>query len=554
MRLVVPRAPMVALLTESPVLLLVVVAALGYVLGRIRVLGTRLGVAAVLFAGLGVGALDPALALPEFTVALGLVLFVYTIGLSSGPGFFASFRRKGVRDNVLAVGVLLGGAGLAAALAVALDLPAAVATGMYTGATTNTPALAAVLDYVASYVPPDVAARIADEPVVGYSLAYPVGVVGSIVAIAVAQRAWRIDYAAEAARVRGHESIPEAVDRRTVRVTRPEATEPSVGELADRYGGAVRFGRVQREGQRLPAPGDHLREGDLVSVVGAPDALDRVAADLGAEDGAPLVVDRGQVDYRRVFVSSHEVAGRRIGDLGLMDRFGAVVTRVRRGDVEWLARDDTVLEPGDRVRVVAPTAALPAVSRFFGDSYKALSEIDLLTFSLGLAAGLLVGLVPVPLPGGLTFRLGLAGGPLVVGLVLGTLGRTGPLVWHLPYSGNLVLRQFGLVLFFAGIGTRSGHTFLTTLTETGGAAIVAAGAAVTFASAVAALWIGRKVLRMPMGLLIGIVAGIQSQPAVLSYALDQSGDDLPNVGYTTVFPVAIILKILLAQILLASLL
>ena len=540
---------MIRLLAESPVLLLAVVGALGYLLGQVKVRGSGLGIAAVLFAGLAVGALDPALALPEFTVALGLVLFVYTIGLSSGAGFFASFRRAGLRDNLFATGVLLGAAGLAAAAATALGLSAAATAGLYTGALTNTPALAATLDYVATYLPADVAARVADEPVVGYTLASPVGVAGTIAALAVARRLWRDEGPAAEA--------PPDVDRRTVRVTRPEATEPSVGELAERYGGDVRFGRVQPAedgaGQRLPGPADHLREGDLVSVVGTPDALRRVADDLGAEDDAPLVHDRAQVDYRRIVVSSHDVVGRTVGELDLGGRFGAVVTRVRRGDVEWVARDETVLEPGDRIRVVAHPDALPAVTRFLGDSYRALSEIDLFTFSLGLMAGLLVGLVPVPLPGGLTFRLGLAGGPLLVGLVLGKLGRTGPLVWHLPYSGNLVLRQFGLVLFFAGVGTRSGHTFLTTVTETGGLGLVAAGAVVTFATAAATLWVGHRFLRVPFGRLSGMVAGVHTQPAVLSYALEQSGDDEPNVGYATVFPIATIVKILLAQLLLASL-
>lgn len=545
---------MVDLLVDSPVLLLVVVAALGYGLGQIKVKGSGLGVAAVLFAGLAVGALDPEIGLPPFAVELGLALFVYTIGLSSGPTFFASFRRKGLRDNGLALGVIAWGAVLATGAAWVAGLPAAVAAGLFTGALTNTPALAGALEYIATYLPPEVAAQIADEPVVGYSITYPFGVVGTIAALAVAQRLWRIDYAAEAARVTDASVAPDAVDARTVRVTRPEATAPSVGELADRYGGEVRFGRVQSGSQRLPRPDEHLQEGDLVSVVGSPEALDRVAADLGTEHGEPITGDRTQYDYRRIFVSDRAVAGRRVGDLGLFERFGAVVTRVRRGDVEWVARDETVLEPGDRVRVVARPSKMPAVSRFFGDSYRALSEIDLLTFSLGLTAGLLVGMVPVPLPGGVVFRLGLAGGPLLVGLLLGRLGRTGPLVWHLPYSGNLVLRQFGLVLFFAGVGTRSGHTFLTTLTETGGLAVFAAGVAVTCGVAATALWVGYKVLRIPMGLLLGIVAGLQTQPAVLSYALDQSGDDLPNVGYMAVFPFAIIAKVLLAQVLLALLL
>jgi len=194
------------------------------------------------------------------------------------------------------------------------------------------------------------------------------------------------------------------------------------------------------------------------------------------------------------------------------------------------------------------------VSHFFGDSYRALSEFDVLTFSLGLALGLLVGLVPLPLPGGVQLKLGVAGGPLIVAMVLATLRRTGPLVWNLPYSANLTLRQTGLILFLAGVGTRAGYTFVTTIQQGGGIWIFVAGVVITMVAALTTLWVGYKVLKIPMGLLIGILAGLQTQPAILGYALEQTGDDLPNIGYATVYPVATITKILLAQVLLTFLL
>ena len=196
---------------------------------------------------------------------------------------------------------------------------------------------------------------------------------------------------------------------------------------------------------------------------------------------------------------------------------------------------------------------MDAVGAFFGDSYRALSEIDILTFSLGIALGLLLGTVPIPLPGGVTFRLGLAGGPLIVALILGALGRTGPLVWGLPYSANLTLRQIGLILFLAGIGTRAGYAFLSTFTQGGGLTIFAAGAAVTCITALATLWVGHRLLKIPMSLLIGMLSGLQTQPSVLGYALEQTGNDLPNIGYATVYPIATISKIIFAQLLLTLL-
>jgi putative transport protein len=189
------------------------------------------------------------------------------------------------------------------------------------------------------------------------------------------------------------------------------------------------------------------------------------------------------------------------------------------------------------------------VTRFFGDSYRTLSEIDVAAFALGLVGGLLIGLVPVPMPGGGDFRLGMAGGPLVVGLVLGALERTGPITWQLPYNANLTLRQLGAVLFLAGVGVRSGHAFVDTLRSSEGLVVLGVGAAVTALAALLVVWVGRKALHVPVDVLCGIVAGMQTQPAVLAFAVEQAGDDLPNTGYASVYPVATIAKIVLAQVL-----
>jgi len=218
-----------------------------------------------------------------------------------------------------------------------------------------------------------------------------------------------------------------------------------------------------------------------------------------------------------------------------------------------LAQEDTVLEPGDRIRVLTRRDRLDEVSRYFGDSYRAISEIDILSFSLGLALGLLLGTVPIPLPGGVDLKLGFAGGPLVVALVLGWLGRTGRFVWSLPYSANLTLRQAGLVMFLAGVGTRSGYAFVSTLTQGGGLALLVAGGLITFTVALTTLIVGHKVLGIPMSVLTGLLGGLQTQPAVLGFALEQTKNDLPNVGYTTVYPLATVAKIILAQVLLAML-
>ena len=548
---------MIQLLLDNPLLLLFTVAAIGYLLGRIKIGGSSLGVAAVLFVGLAIGSLHPNLKLPELIYQLGLVLFVYTIGLSSGPGFVASFQRKGLRDNLLVVGALILALVLVLAAAYLLHLKPTSAAGLYAGSLTNTPALAGVLDYVKEYAPPALRDAMLAEPVVGYSIAYPMGVVGMILAIQLMQRLWRIDYRVEAERVQAAYDVAANIrlQNYTLRITQPAATNISIHNLVKQQHWDVVFGRLKRNDQLLLATDQtSFQLDDLISVVGTPEHLAQVQSYLGETSDERLELDRSELDYRRIFVSNPRVASHRLRDLNLPQQFGALVTRVRRGDIEFLPRGDTVLELGDRIRVVTTRDRMDAVSAFFGDSYRALSEIDVLTFSLGLALGLLLGLVPLPLPGGMSLKLGLAGGPLIVAMLLATLGRTGPLVWNMPYSANLTLRQTGLILFLAGVGTRAGYTFVTTLTQGGGVFIFIAGVVITCTTAVATLWIGYKLCKIPMSLLIGILAGLQTQPAILGYALEQTGDDLPNIGYATVYPVATITKILLAQLLLTFLL
>jgi putative transport protein len=388
--------------------------------------------------------------------------------------------------------------------------------------------------------------------VVGYSIAYPMGVLGMIGAIALLTRIWKVDYSKEAIQLRELGGSAEEIRSQTIEVTRTDLAGFDVAMLVRGNNWHVLLGRLKRGNEVTLVHGDtRLQPGDRLTIIGTHEDVEPVIAFLGRpvpmEEG--LEIDRSELDYRRVFVSNHALFGRRIGELKLVERFDAMVTRVRRGDLDLLATADTILEPGDRVRVIAPRRRLAEVSKYFGDSYKALSEVDLLSFSLGLVIGLVLGQIPLPLPGGGTFRLGIAGGPLIVALILGALERTGPLVWTLPYSANLTLRQIGLVIFLAAIGTRAGFAFVDTLRGPGGLLLLAGGTAITLAAALTLLTIGYKVLKIPMSLLIGMLAGMQTQPAVLSFANQQTRNDLPNIGYTTVYPVAMISKIVLAQLL-----
>jgi len=537
---------MLDLLAGNPLLVLFLVVSAGWVVGQVRVGGFALDVAAVLFVGLFVGAVNERLALPSVLGALGLVLFVYTVGIASGPAFVrAAAHRSGVAAIAGTV-VLIGLVATAAALIVKSTAPGlgiATMAGMFAGATTNTPALATVL---AAPLAATDAANQGGGASVGYALAYPTGVLVPLILT------WWLTRGARrtrAARADSAEPMSHRPERGTVRVT---AEHPgTLADLARNVHGVI-VTRVRREGAVLAGdPSLVLETDDLVVLVGERVQIDRATLLLGEESMVHPEHDRSQLAQRVVVVSSLSIAERTIGELDLQRRFNTVVSRVRRGDVEIVATDDLVLELADRLKLVAPREQLPAVAKFFGDSYRSLRHLDLFSLSLGLSAGLLLGVARLPLPGDASLTLGAAGGPLIVGLVLGVVGRTGKLVWQLPHGTNLALRQLGAALFLAVVGTNAGTAFRGAISSPDGLLIVACGVAVTALLSLSAFVLARLLLRVDVDHAVGMVAALHTQPAVLAYADEQADDeDAVSAGYALLMPAAMITKIIAAQLLL----
>ncbi len=538
---------MIDALKENPLLLLFLTIALGYWAGKVQVRGLKMGVAAVLFTGLAFGSLDPAMQVPDIVILLGLSIFVYTIGLSSGPGFFATFQRRGFRDVYFMIGMLCVYALIASGLAWLFGFDAAITSGLVAGSYTNTPSLAGLLDLINNTRPEGVREALSNEAVVGYSLSYPMGVLGVMLAIQVLERLMKVDYRKEEEALQAWYPVRERLVRRSVEVTRPEVEGMTLRALFHRFNKRLVFGRMVRGGEQfLPHMDTRLQVGDQLVLVGSKRVVDEATKLIGRPLEVELSTDRSIYDVRRFFVSNPEIAGQTLAALNLPERFSALITRVQRGDIDLLASGETVLELGDRVLVVARRDDLPRLARFFGNSYEALSQINLLSFGSGMALGLLLGMVTFSLPGGLQFNLGYAGGPLIVALLLGALRRTGPIVWTLPFSANLTLRQIGLSLLLAGIGIRSGHTFLLTMTGGGGWLLFVCGAIIATVAAVCTLVVGYKLLRIPFTLLTGMVA---NQPAILDFAVERAGNKLPTIGFTTMLPITMIVKILLVQVL-----
>ena len=539
------RESITAFLTQFPVVTLFAVIGVGYLLGQVRIFGFRLGVAGVLFAGLAVGSLGPDIALPSIVSTVGLILFIYSIGIQFGPGFVNPFRRDGYRDNVFCIAMLVLGAGAAIGVAVWQGLPGPTLAGLFSGSLTNAPALAAAQEVLRDNnrgLSPSVLQQLVDRPVIAFGLAYPFGVLGVMLSFQVYRTIFRIKPA------RSEPADP--IEVRDFVVQNPGVTGQSLADVLRLHKdlGFV-ISRIRHGEETTLATADsQLALGDIVVVVGNRPAFERARHIFGEPSEIHIEHDRAVLDYRRVFVSSPEIVGKRIGDLDLQGRLSATVTRLRRGDLDMVPTSDTRLEYGDRVRVLTAPSNFAAVSRFFGDSIRGTAETDFGSVGLGMTLGVILGLIPFPLPGGTLLRLGLAGGPLIAGLVLGRLQHTGPITWVIPMSANLTLRQIGLVLFQAGVGTRAGFGFVQTV-RTSGVEMIVGGAVITAVVALVSLVVGHRILRQPFESVMGLVCAIHTEPASLAYASLVSSSDAPQASYARVFPVCTVAKIVLAQLL-----
>ncbi len=535
---------MIETLVKNPLLLLFIVASMGYLIGAIKIKGSSLGVAAVLFTGLAFGAIDDRLQIPEVITLLGLILFVYSIGLSSGPAFFKSYQKNGFRDFIFIMSMLLFSGLVAISIFWMFGLSAATITGVYCGGTTNTPALAGVIDHITNSKHPD-GKFLTDQAVIGYSLSYPMGVLGGIFSILIMERVLKIDYKKERQALRKEYPISEKLSSATLKVTNRTIAGTTIRDLHKNNDLPVVFSRIIKgEKTSLINWDTELEYGDIVMIVGDSDDLLLAIELLGEKTRTNLEYDRNQFDVRRIFVSDPKVVGHRLASLHVEKKYNAVISRIRRGDVEMIATPETVLELGDRLRFIARRKDLKALSKFFGDSYTASSKVNLFSFGLGIGIGLILGTIEFSIGPGFSFKLGYAGGPLIVGLLLGALRRTGPVVWTLPYSANITLQQIGLILLLAGIGVTSGSSFISSL-SLDSVWIFMASIIISMLTGIAILLIGYRLVKLPFSLLMGMVS---NQPAILDFALSKSGNRIPEFGYTMMFPIAAIMKILIAQL------
>lgn len=512
------------LLEGSPMLALFLAIGIGYALGQLPVLGVTFGAGAVLFSGLAIGAIAPHAAPPALVGTLGLLMFLYGTGIQYGKQCVSGLAGPGLRWIALALVAVLAALFVAQALAAALGLPRGMAAGMFAGAGTSTSALQAAL-----------AAAGNADPAIGYGVAYPIGVIGPILLMSLMLRAVQPDLPAAATSLRYAE------------VTLAEDAAPRrLGDIAAGLPTGVQIlGHRRDHHNQLPDPEAMVLSGHCLLLVGPPAAIAACLPGLGTEEPGRLRKDREELDIARVIISKPAFRGRTLAEMPLPP-FPIRIAQIRRGDQLLPPDPGFVLEYGDVLQVLVAQGRQPEVLRHFGDSVKGNAELSFVSIGIGMALGLLVGLVAVPLPGGGSFSLGVAGGPLVVALFLGWRGSSFGIGWRMPVAANLVLRNFGLSIFLGQVAIASGRPFIDTVVAQGPAVLLAALLVLaTLAGTV--LLLGHFVLRIRFDDLLGICAGATGNPAILSGANRLLGSDRPDIGYAIVFPTMTIAKIVAVQ-------
>jgi putative transport protein len=531
---------MTTLLAEQ-MLVLFAILALGSWLGSLSFRGVSLGTAAVFFVGLAFGHFG--LTVPRPIMDLGLLLFVYAIGLQAGPRFFRTFRRQG-REFVVAAVALLAAGAVTVVMARLLNLPYALAAGMFTGALTNTPSLASVIDAVGRTDPAN-AATVS----VGYGIAYPFSIVGVALLVQFlpkllrrnvpqAEQDWRESQTGERAQL----------SKKQFRVVNANLEGRRLGELDTHRLSQVNISRVQHEGAVVTGTPDvTLHVGDIILAVGSEEELRKLQLLVGEEVVVEMPANAKTVS-REMVVTEEKVAGKRLMDLHVWDRYAVIITRIRRAGIELTPVGTSTLELGDTLRVVGDDAALDEFSRLVGGNARKIDETNMVPFLIGILLGILVGLVPIPLPNGLSIKLGAAGGALFVSLLLGHFGRIGPFPVYVPVAARNISRELGLMLFLGGAGANAGTQLVKVVQEQGGGVFLA-GAAITITAAFVTILITHVIYKMNLLSVMGLTSGVLTNPPALAAAQNQTETDVPAVTYASAYPVVLIFKILLAQVL-----
>lgn len=533
------------------VIILSLITSAGLALGKIRILGISLGVTFVFFMGIFTGylgfSIDPQML--NYAESFGLVLFVYALGLQVGPGFFSSLRKEGIQLNVLGLGVIFLGTLMAVILSLTTSIPMSDMVGILCGATTNTPALGAAQQTLKQL------GESTSSAALSCAVTYPLGVVGVILAILTVRKLFvrEKDLAEHEADDPNHTYIA------TFQVHNPAIFDKSIQDIAKLSYPKFVISRVWRDGKvSIPTSEKILKENDRILVIttekDAPTLTilfgEQEKKDWNKEDIDWNAID-SQLISKHIIVTRPEINGKKLGALRLRNTYGINISRVLRSGVQLLATPGLVLQLGDRLTVVGEAAAIQNVEKVLGNTVKTLKDPNLASIFIGIVLGLIVGAIPISIPGiSSSVKLGLAGGPIMVGILIGCYGPRFHLVTYTTRSANLMLRGIGLSLYLACLGLDAGAHFFETVMRPEGAIWIGLGFLITFVPVVIMALVSMRLCRLDFGSTCGMLCGSMANPMALNYANDTIPGDNPSVSYATVYPLGMFTRVIIAQLIL----
>ena len=537
------------------ILLLSFVIAAGIQLGKIKVFGVSLGITLVLFVGIILGHFGFTINhnVIHFFKEFGLILFVYSVGMQVGPGFFSSFKQGGITLNMLACGIVFLGVLTAVILHYATGIPMPTMVGILSGAVTNTPGLGAAQQAFSDMH------GVSDNTIaLGYAVAYPLGVIGIILSIILIKYIFRVSFDKENEQLNSEDSshTNEAKPISLI-VKNPAIFNKTVAELSNllEHRDFV-ISRVWRDSNKqieIASANTVLQENDKVFVITTETDAETIKTFIGEEidmERKQWIRMESQFINRRILITKPELNGKRLGQLKLRKLYGINITRINRAGVDLVAKPGLTLQVGDRVNVVGTETAVSNVEKVLGNSMKRLNEPNLITIFVGIALGIVLGSIPISFPGiPQPVKLGLAGGPLVVAILISRFGYHYKLITYTTQSANLMLREIGITLFLAWVGISAGDGFVDTIVNNGGFAWIGYGFIITFVPLMIIGCIGRYFCKVNYFTLMGLIAGSTTDPPALAYSNATAGNDAPSVGYATVYPLTMFLRVLTAQLL-----
>ena len=537
------------------ILLLSFVIAAGIQLGKIKVFGVSLGITLVLFVGIILGHFGFTINhnVIHFFKEFGLILFVYSVGMQVGPGFFSSFKQGGITLNMLACGIVFLGVLTAVILHYATGIPMPTLVGILSGAVTNTPGLGAAQQAFSDMH------GVSDNTIaLGYAVAYPLGVIGIILSIILIKYIFRVSFDKENEQLNSEDSshTNEAKPISLI-VKNPAIFNKTVAELSNllEHRDFV-ISRVWRDSNKqieIASANTVLQENDKVFVITTETDAETIKTFIGEEidmERKQWIRMESQFINRRILITKPELNGKRLGQLKLRKLYGINITRINRAGVDLVAKPGLTLQVGDRVNVVGTETAVSNVEKVLGNSMKRLNEPNLITIFVGIALGIVLGSIPISFPGiPQPVKLGLAGGPLVVAILISRFGYHYKLITYTTQSANLMLREIGITLFLACVGISAGDGFVDTIVNNGGFAWIGYGFIITFVPLMIIGCIGRYFCKVNYFTLMGLIAGSTTDPPALAYSNATAGNDAPSVGYATVYPLTMFLRVLTAQLL-----